>query len=161
MSELKFETLPVLPLRDMVVYPHGVHPLFVGTESSIKALEAAMANDKQIFLVAKKDPEKTELAGDDLFAIGTVSSILQLLKLHDIAIGQAERITISGFRKAALGAKDSEMIMKPAAAASVVYLSKSSARLSLLSLLGTSSPLRLRCASSLSRARRLAGATAG
>lgn len=83
MSELKFETLPVLPLRDMVVYPHGVHPLFVGTESSIKALEAAMANDKQIFLVAKKDPEKTELAGDDLFAIGTVSSILQLLKLPD------------------------------------------------------------------------------
>ena len=47
--------VPVLPLRDMVVYPHGVHPLFVGTESSIRALDAAMADDKQILLVAKRD----------------------------------------------------------------------------------------------------------
>ncbi len=49
--------IPVLPLRDMVVYPHGVHPLFVGTESSIRALEAAMATDKQVLLVAKRDAD--------------------------------------------------------------------------------------------------------
>ena len=57
MSDDTVDFLPVLPLRDMVVYPHGVHPLFFGTASSIEALDAAMADDKQIFLVAKIDPE--------------------------------------------------------------------------------------------------------
>ena len=55
MAKSPLEQLPVLPLRDMVVYPHGVHPLFVGTESSIRALEAAMADSKKIFLIAKRD----------------------------------------------------------------------------------------------------------
>jgi len=77
------ENIPVLPLRDMVVYPHGVHPLFVGTESSIRALDAAMADDKQILLVAKRDPEVSEPGADDLFSVGTVATILQLLKLPD------------------------------------------------------------------------------
>ena len=58
MSDSSRELLPVLPLRDMVVFPHGVHPLFVGTKSSIVALDSAMADDKQIFLVAKKESEK-------------------------------------------------------------------------------------------------------
>ena len=53
MAKTPLEELPVLPLRDMVVFPHGVHPLFVGTESSIRALEAAMADSKKIFLIAK------------------------------------------------------------------------------------------------------------
>jgi ATP-dependent Lon protease len=83
MSRSSIEFLPVLPLRDMVVYPHGVHPLFVGTSSSIDALEAAMADDKQIFLVAKKNSEKIEVEEGDLHPIGTVASILQLLKLPD------------------------------------------------------------------------------
>ena len=83
MSEIKREFLPVLPLRDMVVYPHGVHPLFVGTKSSIVALDSAMADDKKIFLVAKKDSEKTDVGANDLYEIGTVATILQLLKLPD------------------------------------------------------------------------------
>ena len=77
------ENLPVLPLRDMVVYPHGVHPLFVGTASSIRALDAAMADNKQILLVAKKDPEANEPGPADLFDMGTLATILQLLKLPD------------------------------------------------------------------------------
>ena len=77
------ENLPILPLRDMVVYPHGVHPLFVGTESSIKALDAAMVDDKQIFLVAKRDPDAASVTAKELFEVGTVSTILQLLKLPD------------------------------------------------------------------------------
>jgi ATP-dependent Lon protease len=75
--------VPVLPLRDMVVYPHGVHPLFVGTERSIRALDAAMAHDKQILLVAKRDPERDDPTRKDLFEVGTVSTVLQLLKLPD------------------------------------------------------------------------------
>ena len=78
-----FENIPVLPLRDMVVYPHGVHPLFVGTESSIRALDTAMADDKQILLVAKRDPDTTDPVASDLFEVGTVATILQLLKLPD------------------------------------------------------------------------------
>jgi ATP-dependent Lon protease len=75
--------LPVLPLRDMVVYPQGVHPLFVGTERSIKALEAAMAGDKQILLIAKREATQEDPSREDLFDVGTVSTILQLLKLPD------------------------------------------------------------------------------
>ena len=74
MSETKRELLPVLPLRDMVVFPHGVHPLFVGTKSSIVALDSAMADDKQIFLVAKKDSEKTigkKLSSEKINMFGT------------------------------------------------------------------------------------------
>jgi ATP-dependent Lon protease len=74
---------PVLPLRDMVVYPHGVHPLFVGTESSIRALDAAMSGGKQILLLAKRDAEKDAPAAADLFEVGTVATVLQLLKLPD------------------------------------------------------------------------------
>ncbi len=75
--------VPVLPLRDMVVYPHGVHPLFVGTESSIRALDAAMADDKQILLLAKRDADLESPAQDDLYSVGTVATVLQLLKLPD------------------------------------------------------------------------------
>ena len=75
--------IPVLPLRDMVVYPHGVHPLFVGTESSIRALDAAMASDKQVLLVAKRAAETERPRRDDLFEVGTIATLLQLLKLPD------------------------------------------------------------------------------
>lgn len=75
--------LPVLPLRDVVVYPHMVIPLFVGRKKSIKALEEAMLIEKQIFLVAQKNAAKDEPTEDDLFRIGTIATVLQLLKLPD------------------------------------------------------------------------------
>jgi ATP-dependent Lon protease len=75
--------IPVLPLRDVVVYPHMVIPLFVGREKSIQCLEAAMDNNKQVLLVAQKQAETDEPSIDDLFKVGTVATILQLLKLPD------------------------------------------------------------------------------
>ena len=75
--------MPVLALRDVVVYPHMVIPLFVGREKSIRCLEAAMDKDKQIFLVAQKDAGVDEPAQDDIFSLGTIATILQLLKLPD------------------------------------------------------------------------------
>lgn len=76
-------TMPILALRDVVVYPHMVIPLFVGREKSIQCLEAAMDNDKQIFLVAQKDAAIDEPSVDDIYQVGTVATILQLLKLPD------------------------------------------------------------------------------
>ena len=75
--------IPVLPLRDVVVYPHMVIPLFVGREKSIQCLEAAMDNNKQVLLVAQKQAETDEPTVSDLFEVGTVATILQLLKLPD------------------------------------------------------------------------------
>ncbi|MDF2179592.1 endopeptidase La [Aliiglaciecola sp. CAU 1673] len=75
--------MPVLALRDVVVYPHMVIPLFVGREKSIQCLEAAMNNDKQIFLVAQKDAGIDEPNTDDIYKVGTIATILQLLKLPD------------------------------------------------------------------------------
>ena len=75
--------LPVLPLRDVVVYPHMVIPLFVGREKSIEALEAAMAGGKEILLLAQRKASDDEPVAKDLFSIGTVASILQMLKLPD------------------------------------------------------------------------------
>ncbi|MDA8941082.1 endopeptidase La [Porticoccaceae bacterium] len=75
--------LPLLPLRDVVVYPHMVVPLFVGREKSILALESAMAADKQIVLVAQKDPSEDDPGVDDVYQVGTLATILQMLKLPD------------------------------------------------------------------------------
>ena len=75
--------IPVLPLRDVVVYPHMVIPLFVGREKSILALEAAMKGDKRIMLVAQRQAEVDDPKLDDLYKIGTIATILQLLKLPD------------------------------------------------------------------------------
>ncbi len=75
--------VPVLPLRDVVVYPHMVIPLFVGREKSINALDAAMSDNKQILLVAQKSAEIDEPGADEIHRIGTLSNILQLLKLPD------------------------------------------------------------------------------
>jgi len=118
-SETEKGWVPVLPLRDMVVYPHGVHPLFVGTESSIKALDVAMADDKQILLVAKRDAGVDIPAADDLFAVGTVATVLQLLKLPDNTV----KVLVEGGERARLLALDQaggflqaeiEMIAEPA-----------------------------------------------
>ncbi|WIO73024.1 endopeptidase La [Porticoccaceae bacterium LTM1] len=80
-SEL--QTLPLLPLRDVVVYPHMVIPLFVGREKSIQALEQAMAEHKQILLVAQKNAADDDPKVEDIYQVGTVSTVLQLLKLPD------------------------------------------------------------------------------
>ena len=75
--------LPVLPLRDVIIYPHMVMPLFVGRPKSIKALEKSLKEDKKILLVAQKDALLDEPIADDLFQVGAVSTILQMLKLPD------------------------------------------------------------------------------
>jgi ATP-dependent Lon protease len=77
------QLIPVLPLRDVVVYPHMVIPLFVGREKSILALEASMSDNKKILLLAQKNAEDDDPAAKDLYQIGTLSTILQMLKLPD------------------------------------------------------------------------------
>jgi ATP-dependent Lon protease len=89
-------TLPLLPLRDVVVFPHMVIPLFVGRPKSIKALEAAMESGRQIMLVAQKAAGKDEPKPDDMFEIGCVSSILQMLKLPDGTV----KVLVEGIQRA-------------------------------------------------------------
>jgi ATP-dependent Lon protease len=93
--------IPVLPLRDVVVYPHMVIPLFVGREKSIEALERAMLSDKRVLLIAQKDAAQDDPGPDDMYQIGTISSILQLLKLPDgtvkVLVEGGERARIERF----------------------------------------------------------------
>ena len=77
------ETLPVLPLRDIVVFPHMIVPLFVGREKSIKALEEVMREDKRILLAAQRNPADDDPAPEAIYEVGTVAQVLQLLKLPD------------------------------------------------------------------------------
>ena len=101
MSESTTTAIPVLPLRDVVVYPHMVIPLFVGREKSIKALDLAMQSDKKILLVAQKSAEVDDPQVDDIHEIGTLSTILQLLKLPDgtvkVLVEGAERARVKSF----------------------------------------------------------------
>ncbi len=76
-------TLPVLPLRDIVVFPHMIVPLFVGREKSVLALEAVMKEDKSILLASQRDPSDDEPGSDDIYEIGSIANVLQLLKLPD------------------------------------------------------------------------------
>ena len=89
---------PVLPLRDVVVYPHMVIPLFVGRERSIHALESAMDNDKRIFLIAQRSADVDDPGADDLYQYGTVASILQMLKLPDGTV----KVLVEGSERARL-----------------------------------------------------------
>ena len=93
--------LPVLPLRDVVVYPHMVIPLFVGRDRSIKALDLAMADDKQILLIAQKSPDTDDPGADDLYRVGTLAQVLQLLKLPDgtikVLVEGSSRVAIDGY----------------------------------------------------------------
>ncbi len=89
------ELIPVLPLRDVVVYPHMVIPLFVGREKSIDAIEAAMNNDKQLLLVAQKVADNDDPTFDDLYQAGTLANILQLLKLPDGTV----KVLVEGERR--------------------------------------------------------------
>jgi ATP-dependent Lon protease len=96
------ELLPVLPLRDIVVFPHMIVPLFVGREKSVRALEAVMRDDKQILLVAQKNAAQDDPGVDDLYRVGTVATVLQLLKLPDgtvkVLVEGGKRASIVGFR---------------------------------------------------------------
>ncbi len=93
---------PLLPLRDVVVYPHMVIPLFVGREKSIEALEAAMTDDKQIMLVAQTSAEVDDPGRDDIYDFGTLASVLQLLKLPDGTV----KVLVEGSRRARLEAME-------------------------------------------------------
>src|SRR5690606_35608437 len=89
---------PLLPLRDIVVFPGMVVPLFVGREKSVAALEAAMAGDKDIFLLAQLDPGCDDPERDDLYDVGVVATVLQLLKLPDGTV----RVLVEGQERARL-----------------------------------------------------------
>ncbi|MFA6122763.1 endopeptidase La [Sphingomonas sp.] len=89
---------PVLPLRDIVVFPNMIVPLFVGRDKSVAALEAAMAADKEIFLIAQLDPSEDDPDRDDLYEIGVTAVVLQLLKLPDGTV----RVLVEGKQRAAL-----------------------------------------------------------
>ncbi|MCA3562470.1 MAG: endopeptidase La [Aestuariivirga sp.] len=95
------ETIPVLPLRDIVVFPHMIVPLFVGREKSIKALEEAMREDKRILLVAQKNPADDDPASDAVYEVGTLAQVLQLLKLPDgtvkVLVEGSDRARVHGF----------------------------------------------------------------
>lgn len=94
------DLMPVLPLRDIVVFPHMIVPLFVGREKSVRALEAVMKEDRQILLVAQKNAAQDDPAPDDIYRIGTVSNILQLLKLPDGTV----KVLVEGVRRARIAA---------------------------------------------------------
>ena len=87
---------PILPLRDIVVFPHMIVPLFVGREKSVRALEDVMKDDKQILLVAQKNASQDDPGIDDLYRVGTVSTVLQLLKLPDGTV----KVLVEGVRRA-------------------------------------------------------------
>ena len=95
-AETDLTELPVLPLRDVVVFPHMVVPLFVGREKSVRALDIAMEGNKKILLVAQRSPDIDEPGAGDLYSIGTVASVLQLLKLPDGTI----KVLVEGTNRA-------------------------------------------------------------
>ncbi|NHK26965.1 endopeptidase La [Parvularcula flava] len=99
MSESR--TYPVLPLRDIVVFPHMIVPLFVGREKSVRALENVMQSDKEILLVAQKDATDDDPKADDIYEIGVIAKVLQLLKLPDgtvkVLVEGGTRAKITGY----------------------------------------------------------------
>jgi len=97
-SRVSQKRLPVLPLRDVAVYPHMVIPLFVGREKSVIALDKAMSADKEILLVAQTQADVDDPGKDDIYEIGTISTILQLLKLPDGTV----KVLVEGVRRARL-----------------------------------------------------------
>ncbi|MEN8888422.1 MAG: LON peptidase substrate-binding domain-containing protein, partial [Celeribacter marinus] len=95
------QTYPVLPLRDIVVFPHMVVPLFVGRDKSVKALEEVMANDQQILLSAQMDPALDDPEADAIYRTGVLANVLQLLKLPDgtvkVLVEGQTRVKIAAF----------------------------------------------------------------
>ncbi len=95
-ANIPLQVLPVLPLRDVVVYPYMVIPLFVGREKSIRALDTAMAGNKQILLVAQKVAGEDDPGIDGIYEAGALANILQLLKLPDGTI----KVLVEGCQRA-------------------------------------------------------------
>ncbi len=98
MNDIKDKEIPLLPLRDVVIFPSVVTPLFVGRDKSITALQAAMAGEKQIMLVAQKNAQEEDPKLEDLYSIGTLSTILQLIKLPDGTL----KVLVEGNKRAAI-----------------------------------------------------------
>src|SRR5215207_9835749 len=92
---LRGELLPVLPLRDIVVFPQMIVPLFVGREKSVRALEAVMHGDKQVFLLSQRNPADEDPGREELYEVGTLASVLQLLKLPDGTV----KVLVDGQRR--------------------------------------------------------------
>ena len=90
--------IPVLPLRDIVVFPHMVVPLFVGREKSVQALEKVMSGDKRIMLITQKSASTDDPKKDDLFDFGTIANVLQLLKLPDGTV----KVLVEGIQRASI-----------------------------------------------------------
>lgn len=127
-------TFPLLPLRDVVVYPHMVIPLFVGREKSVRALEETMKNNTQVLLVAQKNALTEEPASGDLYQVGSLASVLQLLKLPDgtvkVLVEGEQRVFVDNitesagyftgevkpFSEAPINAKEAEVLMRSAVA---------------------------------------------
>ena len=95
-KQTKKMIMPILPLRDVVVFPHMVIPLFVGRNKSIRCLESAMEMDKQVFLVTQKNPSQDEPNVEDLYEVGTIANILQLLQLPDGTV----KVLVEGVERA-------------------------------------------------------------
>jgi ATP-dependent Lon protease len=116
------DALPVLPLRDVVVYPHMVIPLFVGRDKSMRALEHAMEGERQILLVAQKSPDIDDPGADDLHEVGTLAGVLQLLKLPDgtvkVLVEGQSRVSIEEYRS------DAGMLMARSRVIEPVYNAK-------------------------------------
>ena len=104
MNDIKDKDIPLLPLRDVVIFPSVVTPLFVGRDKSITALQAAMAGEKQIMLVAQKSAQQDDPNLDDLYSIGTISTILQLIKLPDGTL----KVLVEGNKRASIESMKSE-----------------------------------------------------
>src|SRR6202012_2198351 len=95
---VKRRTVPLLPLRDIIVFPHMVSQLFVGRERSINALDAAMAAGKEIFLAAQKNAKTNEPTPEDIFQVGTVGVVKQLLRLPDGTV----KVIVEGRKRASV-----------------------------------------------------------
>ena len=95
MTDQKTSLHPVLPLRDIVVFPHMIVPLFVGREKSVKALEEVMADDKQILLASQIDPSMDDPEADAIYRVGVLANVLQLLKLPDGTV----KVLVEGQRR--------------------------------------------------------------
>ena len=104
MNDIKDKEIPLLPLRDVVIFPSVVTPLFVGRDKSITALQAAMAGEKQIMLVAQKSAQEDDPNLEDLYSIGTLSTILQLIKLPDGTL----KVLVEGNKRASIESLKSE-----------------------------------------------------
>ncbi len=98
------QTLPVLPLRDIVVFPQMIVPLFVGRDKSVQALDAVMTGQKNVFLISQKDASVEDPEGDDLYPVGTIATVLQLLKLPDGTV----KVLVEGQQRAKVDALHTE-----------------------------------------------------